>query len=276
MNLRFWFVPLMVGLGAAIGWIGPGHPSDIVFLSVGQGDCTLIRSGGMTIVIDAAAKNEYVDLGERLAVPALRKYGVQKIDLLLLTHPDSDHIGGLSALTKRWKIGAIGIPRHYKGHPSMETALKGVHGIEVKWIAPGSFLKSHGLEMELDFAPWRDGLPDNTGSLVVKLRSGKGTAVFMGDADAAAESYLAALGDWQAQILKAGHHGSRTSTSQLWLDEVHPQYFVASCGRNNNFGHPNPEVMNRAKSSGAKTLRTDIDGSVRFVLSPNGYVLATK
>ena len=158
----------------------------------------------------------------------------------------------------------------------MEAALKDIPGIEVKWIAPGSKLKSHGLEMDLDFAPWREGLPDNTGSLVVKVRCGNGTAVFMGDADIAAETYLAALGDWGAQILKAGHHGSRTSSSQLWLDEVHPAYFVASCGRNNNFGHPNPEVMNRAKAHGAKTLRTDVDGSVRFVLSPSGYVLAAK
>lgn len=263
-------------LGAVGGWIGPGQPSDIAFLSVGQGDCTLIRSGGLTIVIDAAAKNEYVDLGERLAVPALRKFGVQKIDLLLLTHPDSDHIGGLGALTKRWNVGAIGVPSHFQSSESLLTALKGAKGVPVKWISPGSHLESNGIRMDFDFAPWREGLPDNTGSLVVKARCGAGTAVFMGDADMAAESYLANLGDWSAQILKAGHHGSKTSSSQIWLDEVHPQYFVVSCGRNNNFGHPNPQVVNRAKASGAKIKRTDLEGSIRFVLSPNGYVLASK
>ena len=253
------------------------HGTEIVFVSVGQGDCTVLMSDDWVVVIDVAAKSEGFDAGERLVAPELRKLGVRKIDCLILTHPDGDHIGGLGAVARRFRIGRVLVSQAFRENADMLKALgeAGLRPSQVEWVA--TVERADFGQLRLTVAPpvWYEGMPTNDGCLFVRADAGEGSAAFTGDANASVEEAMAAKGDWDVQVLKAGHHGSKYSSSKVWLDETTPQVVVASCGRRNNYGHPSPEAIARIKEEGATFLRTDRDGTVVFLLGQHGFYRGT-
>jgi competence protein ComEC len=244
------------------------------FLAVGQGDCTVFQHAGHVVVIDTAAETEDYSATRRIVLPELRALGVRKIDLLILTHPDSDHMGGLDELQDRFRIGAVMIAEHFKEHPQIAEELEesGIKPDAVTWIDSAVQAEMGDFNLMVKPPPFMDG-EDNEGSLFVKLE-GPGSAVFSGDASHLTERIMAETGDWQAEVMKAGHHGSRNSTSPEWITEVRPETVVFSAGRGNRYGHPHPEVVELAQDRGAKTHVTAQDGTVTFVLRPDGFELA--
>ncbi len=267
----------LLGVAAVAGGVGLGHfvrPPDevsITFLSVGQGDCTILRDGERTVLIDVGPGNEDYDAGARIVAPSLRERGVDTVDLVLLTHPDADHIGGLPGLMARVRVRRIAVSEAFRGHPDLAAKLKqaGVSEGDVIWLRHDWRLRTSRMDLFIRIPNKMES--DNDGSPFVKVRQPGLTAVLSGDAGEEAEIYQAGRGDWRADILKAGHHGSASSTGSVWLDEVRPKTVVASCGAGNRHGHPAPSFRRRVQRSGAQLLRTDEDGSITFEARGRGY-----
>ncbi|MBV6458301.1 MAG: ComE operon protein 3 [Fimbriimonadaceae bacterium] len=252
-----------------------GNKSRIVFLQVGQGDCILIQSEGRNLLIDAGPRTERFDTGSRIIARELRRFGVRAVDLVLISHPDLDHIGGLRGLSRRMPIREVVIAEPFIPHS--ETRFT----VSQSWLPPKSVRgQSRGRLVFGRFAvewltpSWSVGRTDNDGSMFVRITDGIGTAVFSGDASSIVEEELISALDWKADVLKAGHHGSGSSTGQRWLMRTQPKWVVMSCGRHNRYGHPHPDVLERVRSVGGKPLRTDQLGSLIFEPSPTGFTFA--
>jgi competence protein ComEC len=248
-------------------------PTDLTFLAVGQGDCTVFRHAGATVLIDAGPATPRFDAGDRIIAPTLRKMGVKHVDIVLLTHPDADHVGGLVGLAKRKRVGKVALPLHFKGHPQVATLLAKIRLLEkdVLWVSDRDELKIGAATLNIRMPKYIETESDNEGSMFVKLRVGNGSAVFTGDASVHTEARVSGRYEWRAQLLKAGHHGSRTSTGDAMLSAVSPEAVIISCGRNNSYGHPHQEVLDRLGQSGVKALRTDREGHIRFKLTRRGF-----
>lgn len=227
----------------------------------------MIQSGAFTVVIDTGAQFEGRDKGGRLALPFLRERGVHKIDLLVLTHPDMDHVGGLKAFMRRYAIGAVCMPRRFAGDLSTQRWMTecGVDQAQMKWIDQKVNFRVNDMDMSVEPALGNE-YPDNDGSMVVQARFPAASFLFTGDGSETLETWLSDHEDVRATVLKAGHHGSRSSSNPNFLSKVSPRYVVLSCGRNNHYGHPNPAVLQRLDQVGAKVLRTDHDGDITFWL----------
>ena len=139
------------------------------------------------------------------------------------------------------------------------------------WLGPGQKAQIGDFSVEIDCPEWHDPEPDNDGCEFVRLSGDGASAVFTGDASVGAEARMMPGHDWSAQVLKLGHHGSKTASSEAWLESVHPQWAVVSCGRGNVYGHPHREVINRVEHLGIKVARTDEEGDVTFDLGPHGW-----
>ncbi len=247
--------------GAALNCQPPEPAMRVDFLAVGQGDCVLIRTQGWTVLVDAAPKLGDWDAGERLAIPALRDLGVRSIDLVLLTHLDTDHTGGFESIRRRFPVGEAALPDRFEGR---EEAPDGV-----EWLPPRSRVRLGATVLDLAHF---DGPDDNAQSLFVRASLGQSAVVLTGDAPMATEAIAAASGDWRAQVVKAGHHGSRGSLSEAWLAETQAEWVIFSAGQGNRFGHPHAEAVRRAKKAEAQTLTTGKLGRISFRLHPDGRV----
>lgn len=258
------------GLG---GWISGAEPDSLTFLSVGQGDCAVFRCHGSAILIDAGPKTPTFDAGEKIVTPKLHAMGLQSVDIIFLTHPDEDHIGGLGAVKRAFPGARVAVSDQFRGFDAMERRLAdaGVSDEQVLWLPPESKLRLGSFEMRVDCPRWRPGESDNEGSLFIRLSNDYDSAVLTGDASAQTEAIESGLSNWRAEVLKAGHHGSRSATSEKWLQTVRPKFVVISCGRGNRYGHPDKSVVDRLAADHVTTLRTDELGDVRFEASPGGF-----
>jgi competence protein ComEC len=255
-----------------------GGALELHFLDVGQGDATAIRTpAGRWLLIDAGPRGERYDAGERRVLPFLRARGVHRLEALLLTHPDADHIGGAPAVLEGIAVGRVIEPGLAVGRPLYLETLRAAQAKDVAWNAgrSGRTLRLDDVSIELLWpdADLLDSARDaNDISLVALIRFGDFTALLTGDAPAAVEAELVQRhGDaLRAQLLKAGHHGSRTSTSATFLDVVRPELVIVSAGRRNRYGHPATEVMRRLDERGIAVARTDRDGTISVRVSPGG------
>jgi competence protein ComEC len=271
------FAPLVAGsvlvgaIAAAPEW---SQPTRLTFLAVGQGDCAVFQTGGHTILIDDGPKEFGVDAGRRVVLPELRKMGVDTVDLILLSHPDLDHIGGLDAVLGSIPVGRVCISSCFQKDQELldHLAEYKCRPEKVAWLGPGQQAKVGDFTLEIDCPPWHKGEPDNDGCEFVRLSGDGASAVFTGDASAVVESAMIAGHDWSAQILKLGHHGSKTASGDAWLNAVHPGWGIVSCGRDNNYGHPHREVLERVTRHGIRIARTDKDGTITFGLGTGGWI----
>lgn len=266
---------LAIAAGAWLAGRGYSGEPRVTFVSVGQGDCGVIQSGGYTVLVDVGPGGERGDAGQLLVAPALHRLGVGRIDMLLLTHPHDDHYGALGAVLKQFKVGQIVMPACYKNNTEFLTAIRrwGVDAAHIRWLKGGASLELPGLDLEL-YAPVDSPPSDlNDGSLFVRATAYGRSVMFSGDAYIDVENRVAGSHpQWRAQVVKAGHHGSRTSTGTAWLNLLQPDVLVVSCGRNNRYGHPHPSVLKAAAAHGLQVLRTDLDGDISFVARPSGWV----
>ena len=197
---------------------------------------------------------------------ALRAMGVERLDLILLSHPDADHVGGTGAILEAYPEAQLGISAVFKSHPKVLADLVKwrLKSESVRWFPSQSSLRIGRTQIRVRCPDLFPGAIDNDGSMCLKLQHEAATAVFTGDAPVSVEERLVTEEDWSAEILKAGHHGSRTATSDTWVKAVHPLWAVLSCGRDNPYGHPHRDVVSRLERAGVTILRTDLNGDIKF------------
>lgn len=241
------------------------------FLDVGQGDSIYIRTPrGQSVLIDGGNN----DQGERL-VNYLKSLNVKQIDALVATHPDADHIGGLDNVLKNIKVQNVYTPKithTTKTYEDFVLAVKN-QGLKFKEAKAGVSLGLDGVEAHFTGPVKQYGTELNDWSAVLKVTYGKNSFLFTGDAPTGAEQdMINARQDLRADVLKVGHHGAKTSTSQAFLDAVKPKYAVISVGADNKYGHPTAEVLNRLTKSHIETFRTDQLGTV--VAISNGETIS--
>ena len=261
--------------GQPAGWLAaiPGSRSlRLTAFDVGQGDSTLLEfRNRSTLLVDAGGVpfgGTAFDVGSRVLSPALWARGLRRLDTLLLTHGDPDHIGGAPAIMDDFAPSEVweGIPvPHHRGLQALVAQAHEANA-RVKGKFSGDELTIGRARIRvLHPAPadWERQRVRNDDSVVLEVRYGDVAIVLLGDVGAATErAILPQLTPARRRILKVAHHGSRTSTSQELLDAWRPQIAVISCGRGNTFGHPAPEVLRRLESIGAAVYRTDLDGQI--------------
>lgn len=276
-----WSVAVATALAVLLAWPataarGP-DAVELHFLDVGQGDAVAIRTPrGRWVLIDAGPRTMGYDAGERRVLPFLRSRRAGRLAALILTHPDADHIGGAPAVLRGIPVDLVmepGLPVG-KGLYLEMTEVIGERG--VRWAAAraGRTLSVDGLELRFLW-PTPEAVARseeaNDVSAVVLLRFGAFRALLPGDASAAVEAQVVAAGAaGPVQLLKAGHHGSATSTSAALLYALGPELVVISAGRGNRYGHPAPEVLRRLRSAGTEIARTDLAGTVSVKADRDG------
>lgn len=258
---------LAVALGSAVLTAVPPllRPArDITYLDVGQGDSSLIRLRNFTVLIDAGGSvgSDY-DVGTRTVVPALRSMGVKKIDVLVASHADTDHIEGLTGVLNNVKVGELWIGQPKQGDPVLDTVLQAAqaHRVPVRQVSRGDRISVDGVQLTVLW-PQKNifSTADNENSVAIALQSGAWRTAFLGDLPDPTENYLR-LG--KLDLLKAAHHGSRYSSSAELLRQTSPADAVISVGRN-TYGHPSPDVLERFRQANVKVWRTDEQGTIHW------------
>jgi competence protein ComEC len=207
-------------------------------------------------------------------LPHLRERGVRRLEALVLTHPHLDHIGGARAVMAELAVALVLDPGLPSGSASFVEVLEAAEREGGGWRGArlGDRLELDGLTLEvLHEVDDSLGVPDdaNESSVVVLARFGDFEALLTGDAPSHVEEDAVARSG-PVEVLKVGHHGSRTSTSGLLLERARAQAAVISLGRGNRYGHPHGEVLERLEGSGTTVYRTDLDGTVRVTGRPDG------
>lgn len=275
LRLNSWFawliVVLLLVLNGAIAYaILRPEPTvlTVSFLDVGQGDGILIEGPtGIDVLIDGGK-----DRSVLRRLPQEIGFLDRTIDLLIATHPDADHIGGLPEVLARYQVGALmesGVAHETSQTKRLEAYAENEEGI-VRVLA------RRGMRIHLGGGAYADVLyPDqdvrnaetNTGSIALHVVYGDTSFMFTGDLPSSVEDHLVVLdpNSLKSDVLKAGHHGSRTSTDELWLAAVDPRIVVISAGKDNSYGHPHEETLDRVQESGAEIVSTAEEGTITFV-----------
>lgn len=253
---------------------------NITFLDVGQGDAIVIRLpyAKGTYMIDTGGaialpkqewqkrKNEF-SVGGDIVVPYLQSEGIRRIDKLILTHGDGDHVGAaLDVLSSVW-VGEVVLGRKnsysdMEQHILQEAQQKGIRialaGNGMKWRNGDAYFEV--------LSPFGEEGKENDQSVVLRARVGGLIWLFTGDLEERGEDQLIqSYSNLSADVLKVGHHGSKTSTSEVLLEAVQPRLAVISVGRKNRYGHPHEEVLQRLTQYGAEIWRTDEDGAIAYI-----------
>ena len=246
------------------------------FLDVGQGDSSVILFKDKVILIDAGE----IDQGDRV-VSDLKKLGVTRIDLLVATHPHSDHIGGMPKVLAAFPVKKVldsGLPSTSSLY---EHFLQTVDEENIPYV-----VAEQGQTIDLDpslrilvLSPPKERIGDdiNTNSIVLRISYGTVNLLYTGDATTAAEDGMVKAGyPLSADVLKVGHHGSSGSSSASFLRSVDPEVAIISLGEDNEYGHPHRETLERLNAAGPLVLRTDRDGTVRVMSDGATYSVVTE
>ena len=245
------------------------------FLDVGQGDAAALRTpNGRWIVIDGGPRTPERDAGRRVVVPFLRDQEVGRVAVVVATHGDADHLGGLPAVVEAFPPELVLEPGEPLGRPLYLEFLAGVEASGAQWhgARAGDRVEVDSVVLEVlspDSLWLRLPLDVNDHGVVLRVTYGAVHLLFQADAGLPVEGRLAGTVG-RVDLLKVGHHGSRTATSDEWLDELAPREAVISVGRNNHYGHPAPEVLERLARHGITVFRTDRSGTITFSTDGHG------
>ncbi|MCM1115178.1 MAG: MBL fold metallo-hydrolase [Clostridium sp.] len=249
---------------------GNGNLLVVHYLDIGQGDCEFIELPDNRCMLIDAATADYSDK----IVSTISDLGYSSIDYLVATHPHADHIGGMRMVIETFDIGEIYMPKAVSNTKTYENVLETIQskGLSIHTAKAGKEIFSNdALEIQL-LAPVSENYSDtNNYSAVVKITYGANSFLFTGDAEKLAEDEMLTeyYDELDSDVLKAGHHGSRYSSSQEFLEAVTPEYAVISCGNDNSYGHPHKEALNRLSDAGCEVLRTDELGDITIACDGN-------
>jgi competence protein ComEC len=290
-------VPLVVGairfryhlaigtvlVGTALGgWILSGIPiADgdrwrVTFLDVGQGDSALLQfPDGKTVLIDGGRKYERFDMGRGVIAPFLLNQGIRRLDHIIATHPQQDHVGGLPWMIRHLEVGEFWHTGIERSEPLFKELRQAVAERKVQdhvatrgeEVVRGescrlTVLNPIGTQNGAVSIQGVSGTFLNNVSVVVQLICGHQSILFAADIETDGLHRLAAMGQDPVTVLKVPHHGARSSLDRDWIALVRPRYAVFSVGRHNSYGHPVPDVVDAYSAIGSEVARTDQDGAV--------------
>lgn len=242
----------------------------VTFLDVGQGDATFIESpSGTQVLVDGGKGNQVLG-----GLHEVMGFFDRDIDMVVATHPDMDHVAGLIDVLRRYEVETILLTENKSDTPAFATFLEAVQkeGSTVVYARRGQVFdlgqgESGSTTLSILF-PDRDPsmLESNMSSIVVRLVYGESEYLLTGDSPEEIEAYLVDGGVvLQSDVLKAGHHGSRTSSSEAFVSAVAPTYVIFSAGKDNSYGHPHTEVVERFAAHGVVQKNTAEEGSIHSV-----------
>lgn len=273
VTLKHAALVILLGLNVYV-WVSVFYPQKPVLrvsvLDIGQGDSILVQGPtGDTMLVDGGPDHSVLR-----QLPKELPFLDRSVDLVVETHPDKDHIAGLTDVFNNYNVSYFMSP----GIPDTTATAQGLgHAVAAE---PGvqTFLARRGMRIHLGGRAYADVLypdhdvskgPTNNGSVVMHVVYGSTSFMLTGDAPAAVEDYIISLdkndGELPTTVLKAGHHGSKYSSGDAWLAALHPQYVAISAGKDNTYGHPNPEAITRIKNEGAQIFSTIENGTLHFV-----------
>ena len=232
---------------------------EVHFIDVGQADCTLIKCNGCTMLIDTGLDDQGTKIQNYL-----KKQGIDRLDYLILTHSDIDHIGSADVIMTKFDIGTIFMSDFEKETKTYKNLLKLIEENDIRYLSPavGNVYAFGSASFQILAPNDAYDKPNNT-SIAFLLTHGENTFLFTGDAEKEAEFDMLNNGlNLAADVLHAGHRGSRTSNTQEFVDAVMPRYAVISCGEDNAFGLPDAEVLNRFREKEMMVYRTDEQGTI--------------
>lgn len=232
---------------------------EVHFIDVGQSDCTLIKNGDYAMLIDAGDNSMGTTVQNYL-----QKQGVEKLDFLVLTHTDADHIGGADVVITKFAIDTVFMGDYAKDNATYRDVLDALEYKNLFWSTPrvGENYTLGDANFTI-IAPNGNYDTPNDSSIGLIVEKGSVRFAFTGDAEKEAEAGIVGNGmDLSATVYKVGHHGSSSSSSAELLDAIEPAYAVISCGRDNSYGYPHREVMTSLQERGIEIFRTDEHGSI--------------
>lgn len=240
----------------------------ISYMDVGQGDAAYIKVNGNDILIDAGPRSNSKELLEQL-----KAKNIDDFELVIATHPHEDHIGGMVDVFREYEVKAFYSPKITHTTKTYENLVKAVkdEGLKTKELKSGMVIDlGEGAKFEV-FTPQKSEYEElNDYSPIMKLSFGDTSYLFTGDAEKLAEEealskYKTSL---DSDVIKFGHHGSSSSSSNAFIEAVSPKYGIISCAKDNKYGHPHRETLDIIKKYNIKTFRTDTDGEI--ILTSDG------
>lgn len=266
---KYFFIAALLG-GAVLVWYAVNAETrdglTVAFLDIGQGDATFIQTeNGNQILIDGGPNRKVLS-----ELSKVMPFYDRSIDAVIATHPDSDHIGGIPDVLNKYEVDFFIEPGAESTNAVSKELEKIVEEKKIKKV-----LARRGMKLILSenaylliLFPDRDvsRIDTNDASIVVKLIYGNTSFLFTGDSPQKIEKYLTSIDkeNLDVDVLKAGHHGSDTSSSESFIGYTAPEYAIISVGKNNKYGHPHREVLERLNKFGVKIIRTDIEGTIRL------------
>lgn len=270
---RMFVGGLVLGLGILVLAVRIPGNLEVTFLDVGQGDGIVVQAENQTMLVDCGSSQER-SLGEDVLVPYLKCRGIDRLDLVVVTHGDQDHINGIRYLLESpdcgIRIDQLVLPVTGKEDPACETLriLAEERGISYRYLQAGEYLELTGTEAEIRCLYPGTGVSGedrNEGSLVLRLEYGAFSILLTGDVEQAGEEAMLKAGALEpVTVLKAAHHGSASSSSRYFLEAVEPDYVIFSYGAGNRYGHPAELVVERVRKMGVTEYRTAESGAIQI------------
>ena len=235
----------------------------VYFLDVGQSDCTIIKCDDEVLLIDTGTLNQVYTIRK-----SLYTLEIDEIDYMIISHQHDDHMSGAIKLIEHYKVDNIMMPKlsdiNFVDSLTYMNLINMIGENDVNPIAieSGYSFELGSAKVEV-LAPLKQDKELNNMSAIIKVTYGENSFIFQGDSEEKIENQLLNFNiDVSADLIKIGHHGSKTSTNETYLNEVDPDFAIISCGSDNSYGHPNKNILNKLEDHGITTYVTALDGNI--------------